>query len=68
MKWIDKEKLRHEWKTFVVQISGLLFGLHEAACQSGADFTPFLPEKYRPYALPIAMTLSLALRRYRNPK
>lgn len=59
-------KLQHEWKTFALQTGGLLLGLHEAAIEAGADWTPFLPEKYRPYGLPILATLSLALRRYKN--
>lgn len=59
-------KLQHEWKTFVLQLGSLAFGLHEAAIEAGADWTPFIPEKYRPYVLPIVMTLSLAFRRYKN--
>lgn len=62
---IDFDKLRHEWKTFAVQLIALGIGLHEAAIESGQDWTPFIPEKYRPYALPILATLSLTLRRYK---
>lgn len=63
---IDLEKLKHEWKTFTLNVFTLLIGLHEAAIESGADWSPFIPEKYRPYALPVAAVLSLSLRKYTN--
>lgn len=66
MKWIDLDKLKHEWQTFVLQISGLLLALHEAAVEAGADWSPFVPDKYRPYVWPIVMTLMLTLRKYKN--
>lgn len=65
---IDFQKLKHEWKTFALQVGGLLLGFHEAAINAGADWTPFVPEDYRPYVLPVVMTLSLALRQYKNAK
>lgn len=65
---IDFEKLKHEWKTFALQLGSLAIGLHEAAIEAGADWTPFIPEKGRPFALPVVMTLSLALRQYKNAK
>lgn len=63
---IDLDKLKHEWKTFALNLAGVALGLHEAACQAGVDWTPFIPEKYRPYAIPVFATLSLALRQWRN--
>lgn len=60
------EKLQHEWKTFVLQLGSLALGVHEAAIEAGADWTPFIPEKYRPFVLPVVMTLSLLLRRYKQ--
>lgn len=63
---VDFQKLKHEWKTFALQLGSLGIGLHEAAIDAGADWTPFVPETYRPYVLPTVMTLSLALRRYTN--
>lgn len=59
-------KLKHEWKTFAVSVGGLLISLHEAAVEAGADWSPLVPEKYRPYVMPVTLTLILTLRRYRD--
>lgn len=67
-KYIDWDKLKHEWHSFALQVGGLFVALHEAACEAGADWTPFIPEKYRPYAVPVYLTVMLTVRKYRNPR
>lgn len=46
------EKLKREWKTFLLSVLGVLIGAHDVVVAAGwapADFEPVIPEKYRPY-------------------
>lgn len=64
-----KKKLKHEWKTAVAAILGTIVGFHDAVIAAGyapSDFTPIIPDQYKPYA-PLAFGLTMiALRRWKD--
>jgi hypothetical protein len=63
---IDFKKLRHEWKTFSFAVLTFVVGIWDTAASSGYDLSPIIPEKYRPYAVPIIGISFLALRKWTN--
>jgi hypothetical protein len=65
---IDWRKLRHEWKTFAVGVASVLVGLYDGIIAQSLDWTPLVPERYRPYAPFIVGVLMLLLRRYKDPE
>lgn len=58
------QKLRKEWKTFALALATTLVGFHDTLVMSGYDWTPIIPEQYRPYAIPVIGLSLLALRKY----
>lgn len=58
------QKLRKEWKTFALALATTLVGFHDTLVMSGYDWTPIIPEQYRPYAIPVIGLSFLALRKY----
>lgn len=60
------EKLKREWKTFSFALLTIAVGTWEAAREMGYDLTPLVPEKYRPYALPVVGITFLILRQWRD--
>lgn len=58
------QKLKKEWKTFALALATTLVGLHDTLVMSGYDWTPIVPEHYRPYAIPVIGLGFLALRKY----
>lgn len=60
------DKLKREWKTFAFAVVTVAIGTWEAAVASGYDLTPLIPEKYRPYAVPLIGISFLALRQWRD--
>lgn len=47
---IDFRKLRHEWKSFAVAVCAIFIGLYDGIISAALDWTPFIPERWRPYA------------------
>ena len=58
------QKLKREWKTFALALATTLVGFHDTLVMSGYDWTPIIPEQYRPYAIPVIGLSFLALRKY----
>lgn len=63
---IDFKKLRREWKTFALGVVASVVGLYDAFTASNLDYTPIIPEHYRPYAPLVIGVLFLLLRQYRD--
>jgi hypothetical protein len=61
---IDFQKLKHEWKTAALAGVTTLVGLHDLIATSGYDLTPFVPEQWRPYVIPLIGVSFLLLRRW----
>lgn len=59
-------KLKREWKTFALAVATTLVGLHDTLVMSGYDWTPIIPEEYRPYAIPLIGLAFLLLRQYKD--
>ena len=60
------EKLKHEWKTAALAFATTLVGVWDAGA-SQYDWTPVVPDKYKPYVPLILGTLFIVLRRW-TPK
>lgn len=60
------EKLKREWKTFVLSLATVSIGVWEGARDMGYDLTPVIPEKYRPFAIPGVGIAFLILRQWRD--
>lgn len=60
------DKLRHEWKTFAWGILTFVVGVWDVAAPSGYDLSIFIPETYRPYAVPVIAIGFLGLRQYKH--
>lgn len=65
---IDFQKLRHEWKTFALAVLVAVGGIWDTIATSGYDISPIIPEKYRPYAVPVIGISFLLLRKYTNDR
>lgn len=63
---ISWDKLRHEWKTFAFGVLTFVVGVWDVAAPSGYDLSVFIPEKYRPYAVPAIAIIFLCLRQYKH--
>lgn len=57
-------KLKHEWKTFLFAVASCVVGLYDGIVSAALDWTPFIPEKYRPYAPFVVGFGMLLLRRW----
>lgn len=57
------DKLRHEWKTAALAVATFLVGVWDAGA-SAFDWTPIVPEKYRPFVPLVLGTGFLVLRRW----
>jgi hypothetical protein len=62
------DKLKHEWKTFAFGVLTTAVGAWDCLAPSGYDLSVFIPEKYRPYAVPAIGVTFLLLRQYRHQK
>ena len=61
------EKLKREWKTFVLQVALFFAGAWEVAVSMGADLPSlfsFIPDQYRSWAIFAFAGLMLAVRKY----
>jgi hypothetical protein len=63
---IDFKKLKHEWKTFTLSVVTALIGFYDSFVASSLDYTPIIPEHWRPYAPFVLGVLFLLLRKYKN--
>ncbi|SHH46810.1 hypothetical protein [Bradyrhizobium erythrophlei] len=63
---IDFQKLKREWKTFTLGVVTSLIGLYDAFIASSLDYTPIIPEHWRPYAPLVIGVLFLLLRQYKD--
>ncbi len=60
------EKLKHEWKTAVLAVGTFLVGLWDAGA-SAFDWTPVVPDKYKPF-VPLSLGIGFLLLRQWLPK
>lgn len=61
------EKLKREWKTFVLQVGMFIAAAWELAVEMGADLPSlfsFLPDRWKPWALFGFAVATLAVRKY----
>lgn len=62
MTWF--EKLKNEWKTFALAVGTTVVGFWDSLSAFGYDYSPVIPEEYRPYVIPAIGLGFLALRKY----
>lgn len=60
------QKLKHEWKTFVLSLVTIAVGVWEGARELNYDLTPIIPEKYRGWVIPGIGIAFLVLRQWRD--
>ena len=61
------EKLKREWKTAAVAISGIIVEIYDALIVSGqVELPPLFPEHYRPWVGPMTLVLMLLLRKWKD--
>lgn len=63
---IDFQKLRHEWKTFTLTVTTILIEAYDQFIAANLDYTPIIPERWRPYVPFILGVLFLILRQYKT--
>jgi len=63
---IDWKKLKHEWMTATLAVVTVVVGAHDLVVEAGYDLTPFIPDKYKPYAIPAIGIAMLALRKWKD--
>lgn len=63
---VDWAKLRHEWKTFALTVTTILVEAYDQFVAANLDYTPIIPEKWRPYVPFILGVLFLILRQYKS--
>lgn len=60
------DKLKREWKTAAFAVVSVLVSLWDAGA-STYDYTPLVPDKYKPYVPVLVPLFFLILRRWRPP-